>query len=27
VLPWPLASTELAAALVRCLRTSGSLQS
>ena len=27
VLPWPLASTELAAALARCLRTSGSLQS
>src|SRR5713226_9421597 len=27
VLPWPLASTELAAALARCLRASGTLQS
>jgi signal transduction histidine kinase len=27
VLPWPLASTELAAALARCLRTSRTLQS
>ena len=27
LLPWPLASTELAAALARCLRKSGSLQS
>ena len=27
VLPWPLASTELAAALARCLRTGGLLQS
>jgi hypothetical protein len=27
VLPWPLASTELAGALARCLRTSRTLQS
>ena len=27
VLPWPLASTELAVALARCLRTSRTLQS
>ena len=27
VLQWPLASTELAAALTRCLRKSGTLQS
>jgi CheY-like chemotaxis protein len=27
VLRWPFASAELAAALARCLRTSGSLQS
>jgi CheY-like chemotaxis protein len=27
VLPWPLASTELATALARCLRKSGTLQS